>query len=289
MLKTKEIKIDHLIIGGNKPFILIAGPCVIESEKMTLFIAEKLKEITSKLKIGFIFKSSYDKANRSSIKSFRGLGIKEGLRILKKVKKMFAIPLLTDVHQVSEVEPVAEVTDILQIPAFLCRQTDLLLSAGYSDKVVNIKKGQFLSAQEMKNVIEKVETTKNKKIILTERGTCFGYNNLVVDFRSLPILRSFGYPVIYDVTHSIQLPGGEGKSSGGENKFIEYLARAGVACGVDGIFLEVHPEPLKALSDRMTMLKLNQLSNLLVSLKAIDWLVKNNGVKNEMPKMWSGK
>ncbi|HCJ67442.1 MAG TPA: 3-deoxy-8-phosphooctulonate synthase [Elusimicrobia bacterium] len=274
MLKTKKIKIDYLTIGGNEPFILIAGPCVIDSEKMILSIVEKLKEITSRLRIGFIFKSSYDKANRSSIKSFRGVGLKEGLRILKKVKKIFAVPVLTDVHQISEVKPVAEVVDILQIPAFLCRQTDLLLAVGHTGKVVNIKKGQFLSPQEMKNVIEKVETTKNRKIILTERGSFFGYNNLVVDFRSLPILRSFGYPVIFDVTHSIQLPGGEGKSSGGESEFIEYLARAGVACGIDGIFLEVHPNPERALSDQMTMLKLEELFNLLTSLKAIDQLIK---------------
>lgn len=276
MLKTKEIKVDHLIIGGNQPFVLIAGPCVIESEKITLLIVEKLKEITSRMNIGFIFKSSYDKANRSSIDSFRGLGLKEGLKILKKVKKMFAVPLLTDVHQVSEVGPVSEVVDVLQIPAFLCRQTDLLLAAGDSGKVVSIKKGQFLSPQEMKNVIRKVKSTKNKKIILTERGSCFGYNNLVVDFRSLPILRSFGYPVFFDVTHSLQLPGGAGKSSSGESKFIEYLSRAGVACGVDGIFLEVHPHPERALSDRMSMLKLDRLADLLVSLKAIDQLVKSN-------------
>lgn len=276
MLKTKEIKVDHLIIGGNQPFVLIAGPCVIESEKITLLIVEKLKEVTSRMNIGFIFKSSYNKANRSSIDSFRGLGLKEGLKILKKVKKMFAVPLLTDVHQVSEVDPVSEVVDVLQIPAFLCRQTDLLLAAGDSGKVVNIKKGQFLSSQEMKNVIKKVESTKNKKIILTERGSCFGYNNLVVDFRSLPILRSFGYPVVFDVTHSLQLPGGAGKSSSGESKFIEYLSRAGVACGVDGIFLEVHPHPERALSDRMSMLKLDRLADLLVSLKAIDQLVKSN-------------
>lgn len=276
MLKTKEIKVDHLIIGGNQPFVLIAGPCVIESEKITLLIVEKLKEVTSRMNIGFIFKSSYDKANRSSIDSFRGLGLKEGLKILKKVKKIFALPLLTDVHQVSEVGPVSEVVDVLQIPAFLCRQTDLLLAAGDSGKVVNIKKGHFLSPQEMKNVIKKVESTKNKKIILTERGSCFGYNNLVVDFRSLPILRSFGYPVVFDVTHSLQLPGGAGKSSSGESKFIEYLSRAGVACGVDGIFLEVHPHPERALSDRMNMLKLDRLADLLVRLKAIDQLVKSN-------------
>jgi len=277
MLKTKEIKIGNLILGGNKPFVLIAGPCVIESEKMLLLIAEKLKKITTRLKVSLIFKSSYDKANRSSIRSFRGLGLEKGLKILEKVRKTFQVPLLTDVHQVSEVEPVSEVVDVLQVPAFLCRQTDLLLAVGHSGKVVNIKKGQFLSPEEMKNVIEKIETTKNKKIILTERGSCFGYNNLVVDFRSLPILRSFGYPVVFDVTHSIQLPGAEGKSSSGESEFIEYLARAGVACGIDGIFLEVHPEPEKAFSDRKSMLKLDKLSALLVNLKAIDQLIKNEG------------
>ncbi len=283
--KTKKIKISDFIIGGNYPLVLIAGPCVIESEKLTFEIAEKLKEITVKLNIPLIFKSSYDKANRSSIKSFRGLGLRRGLEVLKKIKKELQVPLLADVHQVMEVNPVARVVDILQIPAFLCRQTDLVLAVGSTGKPINIKKGQFLSPQEMKNIIEKVESTGNKQILLTERGSCFGYNNLVVDFRSLPILRSFGYPVIFDATHSLQLPGAGGEISGGERKFIEYLSRAAIATGIDGIFLEVHPRPERALSDRMTVLKLDRLFDLLMLLKSIDQLVKKNitrSVNDEM-------
>jgi len=274
MVKVKEIKIDNFILGGNRPVGLIAGPCVIESEKLTFEIAKKIREITQELDIPFIFKSSYDKANRSSIKSFRGVGLKKGLAILGKIKKELRIPILADVHQVSEVALVAKVVDVLQIPAFLCRQTDLVVAAGRSGKPVNIKKGQFLSPYEMKNIAEKVESTGNKQIFLTERGSCFGYNNLVVDFRSLPILRSFGYPVIFDATHSVQLPGKKGSSSGGESKFVAYLSYAATAVGIDALFLEVHFEPKKALSDAASMLNLNEIVPLLKRVKKIDTLLK---------------
>lgn len=249
--------------GEGAPLFVIAGPCVIESEAHAAHMADSLAAITSDLGVPYIFKASYDKANRSSVSSYRGPGLVEGLRILAAIKKRTGVPVLTDVHDVSQVGPAAEVCDILQIPAFLSRQTDLLVAVGRSGRVVNIKKGQFLSPQEIGNAVEKVAGTGNEKIILTERGTSFGYQNLVVDMRSFPIMRKFGYPVVFDVTHSVQLPGGEGKSSGGQPEFIEPLARAGAAIGVDGIFLEVHENPAKALSDGTNALPLNQFRPLL--------------------------
>ncbi len=244
----KVIKIGDVKIGGNNLFVLIAGPCVIEEKNLTFYICEKLKEICSKLNIPFIFKASYDKANRSSIKSYRGPGIEKGIEILKEVKEKYKVPITTDVHCLTHVEKVKNIVDLIQIPAFLCRQTDLLLECGKTGKPVNVKKGQFLSPYEIKNVIEKIKSTGNDNIMITERGTFFGYNNLVSDFRSIPIMRSFGYPVIFDATHSVQQPGGLGNASGGNRDFVPYLAKAAVAVGCDGIFMEVHPEPEKALS-----------------------------------------
>ena len=256
------------------PLFLIAGPCVIESEGHALMMAEKLGAVAAELGVPYIFKASYDKANRSSVSSYRGPGLKNGLKILAKIKKKTGLAVLTDVHQASEVEAAAEVCDILQIPAFLSRQTDLLVAAGKSGRVVNIKKGQFLSPAEMENAAEKVASTGNEKIILTERGNSFGYQNLVVDMRSFPIMRKFGYPVVFDVTHSVQLPGGEGKSSGGQPEFIEPLAQAGVAAGVDGIFLEVHDNPAKALSDGSNALPLEQFRALMEKIVALGGLVR---------------
>lgn len=260
--------------GPNTPLFLIAGPCVIESEAHTTMMAERIAEIASGLNVPLIFKASYDKANRSSVSSFRGPGLQEGLRILGAIKKRTGLPILTDVHDVRHVGPAAEVCDVLQIPAFLCRQTDLLVGVGKSRRVANIKKGQFLSPWDIANAAEKVASTGNEKIILTERGTSFGYKNLVVDMRSFPIMRKQGYPVVFDVTHSVQLPGGEGKSSGGQPEFIEPLARAGVAAGVDGIFLEVHDNPTKALSDGTNALPLSQLRTTLDRITKIAALVR---------------
>lgn len=260
------VTIKNITIGKTNPLVLIAGPCIIESEEMTVSLAKKLNSISLELGIPFIFKASYDKANRSSIKSFRGPGLKEGLRILAQIKKNVAIPILTDVHCVVQVEPAAQVADILQIPAFLCRQTDLIIAAAKTGKVVNVKKGQFLSPWEMKNVVEKIETAGNKQILLTERGTSFGYNNLVVDMRSLPILRSFGYPVIFDGTHSVQQPGGAGDKTGGDREMVPYLCRAAVAVGCDGIFLEVHEHPASAKSDAANALAIHTLKPLLQQL-----------------------
>jgi 2-dehydro-3-deoxyphosphooctonate aldolase (KDO 8-P synthase) len=275
-MKTKEISINKLRVGGENPLFLIAGPCVVENEEITLDTAEEIKKVCEKLKIPFIFKSSYDKANRSSIKSFRGLGLKEGLAVLKKVKETINAPILSDVHSEKEIKEVAEVVDVIQIPAFLCRQTDLILESSKVGKPVNVKKGQFMAPWDMKNVIEKIESTGNKNILLTERGTSFGYNNLIVDIRSLPVMRKFGYPVIFDATHSVQLPGGLGASSGGLKEFTPYLARAAVACGCDGIFLEVHPNPEEALCDGPNMFPLKELPRLLEELKEIDVLIKKD-------------
>ena len=274
--KTKEIRIGDLKAGGENALFLIAGPCVIEDEKITLYSAEVIKKVCDKLDIPFIFKSSYDKANRSSIQSFRGVGLKKGLAVLEKVKRTHSVPVLSDVHSVDEAKEAAGVLDIIQIPAFLCRQTDLVVEAAKTGKPINIKKGQFISPWEMKNVIEKIESTGNKNIFLTERGTFFGYNNLVVDMKSIPIMRGFGYPVVFDVTHSLQLPGGLGKSSGGLREFIPYLARAAVACGCDGIFMEVHPQPEHALCDGPNMVALRDLPRLLQQLKDIDSLVRKD-------------
>jgi 2-dehydro-3-deoxyphosphooctonate aldolase (KDO 8-P synthase) len=267
------IEIGSVKVGGVLPFVLIAGPCVVENEEMTFFTAEQIKIITSKLGIPFIFKSSYKKANRTSIKSFKGIGDSEAIKILGMVKEKYKIPVLTDVHSSDEVQIASEVSDVLQIPAFLCRQTELLVAAGNSGKVVNIKKGQFLAPGDMKHAIEKVESTGNKKIMLTERGTTFGYNNLIVDMRSLVIMREFGYPVVMDATHSVQLPGNRGKT-GGQPLFIKPLAKAAAAVGIDALFLEVHPNPSEALSDSESQLPVNELENLLKEVKEIDALVK---------------
>jgi 2-dehydro-3-deoxyphosphooctonate aldolase (KDO 8-P synthase) len=274
MASARTFSVGKIKFGAGAPLFLIAGPCVIESEGHATMMAEKLGAVASELGVPYIFKASYDKANRTSVASYRGPGLKNGLKILAKIKKKTGLPVLTDVHQASEVEAAAEVCDILQIPAFLSRQTDLLVAAGKSGRVVNIKKGQFLSPAEMGNAAEKVASTGNEKIILTERGNSFGYQNLVVDMRSFPIMRKFGYPVVFDVTHSVQLPGGEGKSSGGQPEFIEPLARAGVAAGVDGIFLEVHDNPAKALSDGSNALPLGQFRALMEKIVALGTLVR---------------
>lgn len=269
-----EVKVNNISIGNNNPPLIIAGPCVIENEDITFYTAEKLREICSNVGLPFIFKSSYDKANRTAINSYRGPGIDKGLKILSDVKSKFNIPVISDVHSLDEVKPASEVLDVLQIPAFLCRQTDLILAASKTGKPVNIKKGQFLAPWDIKNIIEKFTSAGNKNLFITERGTSFGYNNLVVDFRAFPIMRSFGYPVIFDVTHSLQLPGGQGSCSGGQGEFAEPLARAAVAVGVDGLFMEVHPEPDKALCDGPNMIKLDESEKLLKTIKAIYSAVK---------------
>ena len=274
MNTTREIALGALRLGGGNPLFLIAGPCVIESEKHARTIAEKVAKIAADAGVPYIFKASYDKANRSSLKAFRGPGLKEGLRILGKIKSELKLPILTDIHDASQAEAAAEVCDVLQIPAFLARQTDLLIAAGKTGRIINIKKGQFLSPWDMGNVAEKVASTGNTKIILTERGASFGYQNLVVDMRSFPIMQRTGYPVVYDATHSVQLPGGQGQSSGGQPQFIEPLARAGVAAGVDGIFLETHDNPAAALSDGPNALPLSELLGLLMKLKGLNSVVR---------------
>ncbi|HAK88970.1 MAG TPA: 3-deoxy-8-phosphooctulonate synthase [Nitrospiraceae bacterium] len=268
------INIQNIIIGGGNPPVIIAGPCVIENEDITFHIAERLKEICGAVGLPFIFKSSYDKANRTSLSSYRGPGIEKGLRILSDVKSKFNIPVISDVHSAEEINAASDVLDALQIPAFLCRQTDLILAASKTGKPVNIKKGQFLAPWDIKNIIEKFTSTGNKNLFITERGTSFGYNNLVVDFRAFPIMRSFGRPVIFDVTHSLQLPGGQGSCSGGQREFAEPLARAAVAVGVDGLFMEVHPEPDKALCDGPNMIKLDEVEKMLKTIKSIYGLLK---------------
>ena len=271
---TREISIDSIKIGAGRPLVLIAGPCVIESEEATLRHAERLLTICNGLSIPLIFKASYDKANRTSIGAFRGPGMKEGLRILAKVKESLGLPVLSDVHSIEQIAPAAEVLDVLQIPAFLCRQTDLLIAAARSGRVINVKKGQFLAPWDMKNVAGKLAASGNENIILTERGVSFGYNNLVVDMRSFPVMRSSGYPVVFDATHSVQLPGGQGESSGGQREFVEYLSRAAVATGIDGIFMEVHEDPDKALCDGPNSIPLSELTALLKKLRALDAVVK---------------
>jgi 2-dehydro-3-deoxyphosphooctonate aldolase (KDO 8-P synthase) len=273
MNPTAGIKLGALRLGGGNPLFLIAGPCVIESEAHARMMAERVAKIASDAGMPYIFKASFDKANRSSVKAFRGPGMSEGLRILGKIKSELQLPILTDIHESEQAGPAAEVADVLQIPAFLARQTDLLIAAAKTGKIINVKKAQFLSPWEMGNVAEKVALSGNNKIILTERGTSFGYNNLVVDMRAFPVLAKFGYPVVYDVTHSVQLPGGKGHASGGQPEFIETLARAGVAAGVDGIFLETHENPATALSDGANALPLAQLPQLLGRLKELSTLV----------------
>jgi 2-dehydro-3-deoxyphosphooctonate aldolase (KDO 8-P synthase) len=253
----------------SKELFLIAGPCVIESRDHVLFMASELKKITSACKVPLVFKASYDKANRTSIKSFRGPGADEGLNLLREVRDKVGVPILSDIHEPSQAEAAGKVLDIVQIPAFLSRQTDLLLAAARTGKIVNVKKGQFLAPWEMKNVVEKMREAGNERLLLTERGASFGYNNLVVDFRSFPIMQSFGCPVVFDVTHSLQLPGGQGQSSGGQPQYIPHLARAGVAAGVDGLFMELHENPPKALSDGANALQLSLLPALLEQLVEI--------------------
>jgi 2-dehydro-3-deoxyphosphooctonate aldolase (KDO 8-P synthase) len=277
MSTTREIQLGSLRLGGANPLFLIAGPCVIESESHARKIAEHVAKIARDAGVPYIFKASYDKANRSSINAFRGPGLAEGLRILAKIKSDLHLPVLTDIHESSQAAPAAEVADILQIPAFLARQTDLLLAAAKTGRIINIKKAQFLSPWDMGNVAEKVASSGNRNILLTERGASFGYNNLVVDMRAFPILQKFGYPVVYDVTHSLQIPGGLGHASGGQPEFIETLARAGVAAGVDGLFLETHDNPAAALSDGPNALPLAQLPELLTRLKELSTLVRRWG------------
>ncbi len=260
------VKVGKIAIGAGNPLVLIAGPCVVENAKSALRHAKAIQKIAKRAGIPFIYKSSYDKANRSSMSSFRGLGLEKGLAILQGVKEETGLPILTDVHTPEEAERAAEVADVLQIPAFLCRQTDLLLTAARTGAVVNVKKGQFLSPYEMKNVAEKLASTGNKKIMLTERGTFFGYNALVNDFRSIPIMKEYGYPVIFDATHSVQQPGGRGTSSGGDRRFVPILASAGVVSGADGVFMEVHEDPDKAPSDGPNMVRLKDLGALLDKL-----------------------
>lgn len=274
-MNVKEISIGDFRIGKDNPLILIAGPCVIEEEETCISIASEIKAITQELDIPFIFKASYDKANRSSINSYRGPGLKRGLSILKKIKQELNIPITTDVHWTSEVKEVAEVVDIIQIPAFLCRQTDLIIEVAKTKKVVNVKKGQFLSPQEVKNIILKINSAGNFEIIITERGTSFGYQNLVVDFRSIPIIQSFGYPVAFDATHSVQLPGKGECSSSGEKEFVKYLSRAAVAVGCNVLFLEVHKNPSKALCDSSNMIDLDELFILLKEVKTLANLVQS--------------
>ncbi len=271
-LQTKSIQIGSFFVGGGNPLVLIAGPCVVENRDIVFQTAETLKAITDRLQIPFIFKASYKKANRSSGDSFITLGDEKALAILADVKKEFLIPLLTDIHSPEEAAMAAQTIDVLQIPAFLCRQTELLEAAGKTGKAVNIKKGQFVAPEDMYLAAKKVSGTGNDAILLTERGTSFGYHNLVVDIRSLPIMRASGYPVVLDATHSVQLPGGAKTQSGGQPEFIFPIARAGVAAGCDALFIETHPDPSKALSDASSQLKLDRVEELLVQVKAIDKL-----------------
>jgi len=266
------ITVANTVIGGSQ-LCLISGPCVIENEKLTLQIAETLKNISIERKIPFIFKASYDKANRLSHKSYRGIGLKKGLKILAKVRRQLNVPVISDVHSKEEIKPAAEVLDIIQIPALLSRQTDLLISAGKTGKPVNIKKGQFLAPDDIVYLIEKLKSTGNNKIIITERGTSFGYHNLVNDMRAIPVMKSFGYPVIYDATHSVQLPGGAKGKSGGNREMIQYLSRAAVAAGADGVFFEVYPQPDKALCDGPNSLSLKNLPGILDTLIRIKRIV----------------
>ena len=272
--KVKEVKITNKITVGNGKIFLIAGPCVIESEDLVMEVAKKMKEITDKLGINYIFKASFDKANRSSISSFRGPGIDKGLEILARVKEKYGVALATDIHEPWQCEKAKEVIDLLQIPAFLCRQTDLLVAAAETGKAVNIKKGQFLAPWDMKNVVNKFCEVGNENIMLCERGATFGYNNLVVDMRGLLEMRKFGFPVVFDATHSVQIPGGKGDSTGGNREYVYPLARAAVSVGVDGIFAEVHPDPDKGLSDGPNMLKLENVEGILTNLLKYDKLTK---------------
>lgn len=269
---VKAVKAGRVRFGGNAPLALIAGPCIIESAAMALDLAAQLVALAKREKIPLVFKASYDKANRTSVRAFRGLGLVKGLAILAEIKRTFGVPILVDVHQVAEVKPAAEVADILQLPAFLCRQTDLVVALGESGRVVNIKKGQFLAPWDVRHIIEKVESTGNKNILLTERGACFGYNNLVADFRSLLIMRQFGYPVVFDATHSVQLPGGRDEGTGGDGKWVPYLSRAAAAAGCDGLFWETHRNPPDAKSDKDNALPLSAVGPLWRQCRRMDEL-----------------
>ncbi len=274
-MQIKSFEVENVTFGdGRLTFIL--GPCVVESAQHALFMAQEINDICKHVGVEFVYKSSFDKANRSSIESYRGGGMEKGLEVLAQVKAEIGVPVITDIHETWQVEKVAQVADVLQIPAFLCRQTDLLVEAAKSGKAVNVKKGQFLSPWDAKNIVEKLQSAGCEKILLTERGTSFGYNNLVVDLRSFPVMRSFGVPVVFDVTHSLQLPGGLGKATGGQAEYIEPFARAGVACGVDAVFMEVHDDPKNAPSDGPNQLPLNRLEKLLFKLKQIHELIREN-------------
>ena len=272
-MDMKTIKLRDFEIGGDK-LTIIAGPCAAESQEILDETAKGLKEITKKLDINFIFKSSFDKANRSSIYSYRGPGLDKGLEMLQSVKDKFDLPIVTDIHTPDQAEPVSKVADILQIPAFLCRQTDLLVAAANTGKIVNVKKGQFLATEQMSNIVEKLEECKNNQILLTERGSSFGYNNLVVDYRGIPIMQSFGYPVVFDATHSVQLPGANGTSSGGDRRYVPVLAKAAVAAGVNALFFEVHPDPENAKSDGPNMIPLDKAEDVFSICKEIFELVR---------------
>lgn len=272
---TQEIEITPSIYaGGGAPLLFILGPCVIENEQHTLKMAEALKEICQQLDIPMVFKASFDKANRTSINSYRGPGLRKGLEILAKVKEKYQMPITTDIHQLDQVEEVSSLADIIQIPAFLCRQTDLIVAAASTGKAINIKKGQFIAPWDVSNIIQKATSTGNNKILITERGTCFGYNNLVVDMRSLSIIREMGYPVIFDTTHSLQLPGSMKTSTGGQPQYIPLMARAAAAAGIDGLFMEVHDNPEKALCDGPNSLKFSKLKELLKTVIEIDSVLR---------------
>lgn len=266
---VRKIAIPGAVIGGDDLPLIIAGPCVIENEDITFHTAARLKELCGAAGLPFVFKSSYDKANRTSLASYRGPGSERGLRLLSDVRSKYDVPVISDVHSVDEIKAASKVLDALQIPAFLCRQTDIIIAASNTGKPVNIKKGQFLAPWDVKNIIDKFTSTGNHNLFITERGTSFGYNNLVVDFRGFPVMRSYGYPILFDVTHSLQLPGGQGGSSGGEREFAEPLARAAVAVGVDGLFMEVHPEPEKALCDGPNMIRLADVKKILTTIREL--------------------
>ncbi|MCR5757067.1 MAG: 3-deoxy-8-phosphooctulonate synthase [Selenomonas sp.] len=270
-----QVKVGNYVIGGGEKLTLLAGPCVLESLDRCLLIGRTIKEICQRLDINYVFKASFDKANRSSYHSFRGPGLKKGLEMLKTIKAELQVPVVTDIHEANQAKPVAEVADILQIPAFLCRQTDLLHAAAQTGRVINVKKGQFMAPEDMRNVVDKLHESGCDQMLLTERGASFGYHNLVVDMRSLPIMRSFGYPVVMDGTHSVQLPGGNGTTSAGNREYVEYLVRAAVAVGVDALFLEVHDNPEEALSDGANMVYLDKLEDLLKDAVAIHEIVRH--------------
>lgn len=279
----KTVAVGSITFGANRPFALMAGPCVIESERHTLGLAEQILAITERAGVPLIFKASFDKANRTSLRSYRGPGLTEGLRVLKAVKDRFGVPLVTDIHEAAQAAPAAEVVDVLQIPAFLSRQTDLIVAAAQTGRVVNIKKGQFLAPDDMRHVIAKATQAGNESVLVTERGTSFGYHNLVVDMRALPMMRELGYPVVFDVTHSLQLPGAGDGVTAGLAQYIEPLASAGVAAGVDGLFMEVHDDPPHAKSDGSNALRLDLLAGLLERLTAIDRIVKTPRVRADAP------